>query len=124
MLLNDFFSVLSSAEIDGGFCAEVKINASHEIFSGHFPGNPVVPGVCLIQMIRETARFYLKKSLRMVKATEIKFINIVNPLQNSDLLIELNIREMNEAGMNVSALIKKDETIFLKIKAQYLFETI
>lgn len=124
MLLNDFFSVLSSAEIDGGFCAEVKINAGHEIFNGHFPGNPVVPGVCLIQMIRETAGFYLKKPLRMVKATEIKFINIVNPLQNSDLLIEMNIREMNEAGMNVSALIKKDETIFLKIKAQYLFETI
>jgi 3-hydroxyacyl-[acyl-carrier-protein] dehydratase len=36
--------------------ATLRVPASHEIFDGHFPGSPIVPGVMLLDwMLREVA---------------------------------------------------------------------
>ena len=33
--------------------AEISIDVHHKIFEGHFPGQPVLPGVCMIQIVKE-----------------------------------------------------------------------
>jgi 3-hydroxyacyl-[acyl-carrier-protein] dehydratase len=32
--------------------SEIRINAEHHLFNGHFPGAPVTPGVIQLQMIK------------------------------------------------------------------------
>jgi 3-hydroxymyristoyl/3-hydroxydecanoyl-(acyl carrier protein) dehydratase len=34
----------------------IKLNPNHEIFSGHFPDNPILPGVCVLQMVKEISQ--------------------------------------------------------------------
>ncbi len=55
MLINDFFTVTSLSGEAPSFRALLTVNARHRIFDGHFPGQPVVPGVCLMQMVQEVA---------------------------------------------------------------------
>ena len=52
ILLNDFFQIVESG-VDpksGQLIFKVRLNASHVIYKAHFPGMPITPGVCIIQM--------------------------------------------------------------------------
>ena len=53
MLLNDFFTIRDKVTSETEIWAELIINSNHKIFEGHFPNQPVVPGVCMMQMIKE-----------------------------------------------------------------------
>ena len=53
MLLNDFFIIDDWQPGNGLARAILRINWGHPIFEGHFPGRPVVPGACLLQIVKE-----------------------------------------------------------------------
>lgn len=54
MLLDNFYTILSSESSDSTiWTIQVKLNPGHPVYQGHFPGHPVVPGVCLLQLIKE-----------------------------------------------------------------------
>ena len=40
--------------------ARYKTNADHPIFAGHFPGNPILPGVVQVEMMAQASAFGLK----------------------------------------------------------------
>ena len=43
--------------------AMIRLNPSHEIFKGHFPGNPILPGVCVVQILKEILMYQLNNKL-------------------------------------------------------------
>ncbi len=69
MLLKDLYKIKSFTYADGKVNTEVIINKDHEIFTGHFPDNPVMPGVCMIQIIKELT----EKALDLTLFMEYKF---------------------------------------------------
>ena len=97
MLLKDFYKITSLENIaDSKYQAVIFINAEHDIFKGHFPGNPVTPGVCMMQIIKEITESVLNETLTMVRTSNVKFTAIINPEVNSKLVLEIEISE-NEA---------------------------
>ena len=38
---------------DKGQEVKIRLNPDHEIYRAHFPGNPITPGVCIVQIISE-----------------------------------------------------------------------
>jgi len=120
MLLDDFFKILDSSKEDEKTIVLIELNKEHNIYEGHFPGNPVVPGVCLIQMIKETIETLLGKKLMMTAADEIKFLNIVNPLTANRLSIEIKSR-INTGNPLAFAIIITDGTVtYLKMRAEFV----
>ena len=67
MLLGDFFEIsdINNAE-NGSIEALIKINKDHAIFNGHFPEFPIVPGVCMIQMVKEIVCSLQKSSMMLI----------------------------------------------------------
>ena len=66
MLLKDFYSIEKLEKTDEGkYMASIFLNSAHAIFKGHFPGNPVTPGVCMMQIIKELTQKILESSLVM-----------------------------------------------------------
>ena len=56
MLLENFYKIIHIKEReDGKQAIEIELNPGHMLYQGHFPGQPVVPGVCTLQMIKESA---------------------------------------------------------------------
>ena len=120
MLLDDFFKIVGSSKEDEKTIVIVELNKEQKIYEGHFPGNPVVPGVCLIQMIKETIETLLGKKLMMTAADEIKFLNIVNPLTANRLSIEIKSR-INTGNPLAFAIIITDGTVtYLKMRAEFV----
>lgn len=74
--------------------ASILIHKENDIFKGHFPNNPVMPGVCMIQIIKELSEKALNCKLFMQKASNIKFMALINPEENPNLKLEISITEV------------------------------
>lgn len=66
MLLKDkFYSIVSKEQLtDNEASFTLKLLPECDCYRGHFPGNPVSPGVCNIITIKECAEELLGKTLR------------------------------------------------------------
>ncbi|MFT3946241.1 MAG: 3-hydroxyacyl-ACP dehydratase [Agriterribacter sp.] len=119
MLNNDFFYISSVKNDEQNIMAELHLNPEHHIFQGHFPGQPVVPGVCQVQMVKEILEIVLGKDLRLKSADHIKFLSVIIPEKKA--LISAAIKYMkDETGLNITATLTKDEKACLKMKATFV----
>ena len=121
-LLNDFFNIVSSDKAGEKFNVAVTLNPAHEIFKGHFPGNPVVPGVCMIQMLKEVLEHIHHHRFTLKEASQLKFLAVLNPEKVKHLNIEINILKNDENGMHVSGSFYKDDLVFMKFKGTFTGE--
>ena len=118
-ILGDFYSVVSKGEPDGDKRQwTIQINPKHEIFKGHFPGNPITPGVCMIQIIRELAEEDLGKKLFLFSANNVKFMAIINPETDPILQLDLQITE-KEDFYSIKCTARFDETVALKFSGSF-----
>lgn len=118
-ILNNFYTVQSQEEQENGaYKVSISLNPSHDIFKGHFPGNPVTPGVCMMQIIKEITENICKKSLFVKSANNIKFMAIINPNETPNLVLDLNIDE-KEDEIKVKNTTLFGETIALKMSITY-----
>lgn len=118
-LLNDFFKILTVEKSEKKIIIGIELNAAHEIFKGHFPGNPVVPGVCMVQMLKEILSHIYKKEFTMQEASQLKFLAILNPVEVQKLTVELNVLKQENEAMIISGTFQKAELIFVKFKAMF-----
>lgn len=79
MLLNDFFIIDDWQPGNGLARAILRINWGHPIFEGHFPGRPVVPGACLLQIVKELVSMATDSEVTLIRADQIKFIAMIGP---------------------------------------------
>ena len=119
MLVNDFFTI-SKLEKEGfEVKAELIINADHKIFEGHFPGHPVVPGVCMMQMIKEIIEKVIGEKTNLVRAGEMKFLAIIDPKENNMIRATLKYNIEENGNMAVSATFFKESLIHFKFKGLF-----
>lgn len=120
MLLKDFYELRSLQPMGAGtYVAKIKLNAAHDIFKGHFPGDPITPGVCVIQIIKELSQQIINAPLTMVSASNIKFVAIINPELTPDLVFTIEVSESDDAGIRVKATTSFGDTIALKLSCTY-----
>lgn len=97
---------------------EIDINKDHPIFDGHFPKNPIMPGVCMMQIIKDITEDIVDSKLFMEKCSNVKFLAIINPKINP--LLNLELKVSNENGkVIVKNTTKFEETNALRLTAQY-----
>lgn len=121
MLLEDFYTIIEIDHQDKeNIKAIIGLNENHEIYNGHFPENPVVPGVCLTQLIKEIVETIEKKELSLIYADHIKFMNMVNPKVNSRLQVDLTIKYDQELNLiKVSSVTHFNDVVFYKFKGNF-----
>lgn len=118
-ILTDFYTLNSFEKDENGvFSAKISLNKDHDIFKGHFPGNPVTPGVCMMQIVKELTEEFTGKTLFLKSASNVKFMAIINPFETPDLDLQLNITETEEE-IKVKNTTSFGETIALKLSATY-----
>lgn len=116
MLLNDFYTIENWAESKttaGEVRAVLVLNPAHTIFAGHFPGQPVVPGACQLQMVEELLSHVLDKEFRLVNATQIKFLTPIDPRQHSR--IDAVMQYALDGPFRVTATFSAADASFLKL---------
>jgi len=101
------------------YSASVELDSSHEIFRGHFPGNPILPGVCQVEMVREIAEEITGRKLLLSKASQVKYLNLINPVLNPALSVNIRLSMQNPDELDVSAEVTSPDQTFMKMKGRY-----
>jgi len=112
MLQNELFTFTDILAEENIVKANIKLNPAHQIFKGHFPGEPVLPGVCMTQIVKELLEVHTQKQTRLIKAADIKFLSVVIPEQDKLIQIELKISFIDGAVRVDARLLDTDNTLF------------
>lgn len=119
MLLKDFYQVQLIDKIsENKYIASIILNDKHEVFKGHFPGNPVTPGVCMMQIIKELTQDITGFSLQLKSSNNVKFMALINPEETPELKLELEILP-NDEEVKVKNATFFGETVALKMSNIY-----
>ncbi len=118
MLIEGLYTIRELKSTDTDISAKIKLNPNHEIFDGHFPGNPIMPGVCMMQIIKEMTEDVLSKELFLQTSTNIKFMAKINPETHPNLLLNISFSE-EEGMIKLKNSTYFDDTLALKLNAKY-----
>lgn len=114
------FYVLSSLDVAGkDVKGTISFNSAHEIFKGHFPGQPVVPGVCMVRIVKDVLEKITGDKLWLKESKQIKFLQLVRPDGLEPLNLELHL-EMEEITYEVLAHLYGLNGIVFKFQGKFI----
>ena len=101
---------------------DISLNADCQVYEGHFPGEPVSPGVCNIQMIKECAEQVAGKSLLLNNLQQCRLTTLVTPIQHPQVEVTILLEEKGD-GYKLKATVGKGEDVYLDLKAELTEDT-
>lgn len=119
MLLKDFYKITSLDKNENHHQAIIVVNEKHEVFKGHFPGNPIMPGVCMMQIIKELTEQVTDCQLILQTLSNVKFMALINPEVTPELRLELEILETQDGLVKVKNASYFNDTTALKLSSVY-----
>lgn len=119
MLLKDkFFTILHEERIttnDAVFLCELKPDC--DVYRGHFPGKPVAPGVCNIEMIRECAEMLVEQDLLIDTIKQCRLTAVATPAVCPKVDVKVSVAHIEGTDdYNVVASISDAETSYMELK--------
>jgi 3-hydroxyacyl-[acyl-carrier-protein] dehydratase len=121
MLLNNLYTT-ETFEVSGSkdlVTARIIIQKDHPIFEGHFPGNPILPGVCTVQIIRELLEKAVDRKLILTKADQIKYLGFIDPLSTPEVLFEIQITRSEHDTISCNAKVSANGIVRCNFKGEY-----
>jgi 3-hydroxyacyl-[acyl-carrier-protein] dehydratase len=97
----------------------IQLNPSHEIFKGHFPGNPILPGVCIVQILKEILIYQLDNRLILNHASSIKYLSYINPGVNNIINFDVELKEIGNGNIFCNAFLYFESVVFCRFKGEF-----
>ncbi len=120
MLKGTLYNINKIVEKNNVIEAIVELDVTHNIFKGHFPQQPVLPGVCMMQMVREIFETFFGKKLQLVKADDIRYTAMVDLTKNAHLIFQLQFNRSDEFITTKSKILQTDDVICCRMKATFI----
>lgn len=114
---NSYFFFASEPEMhDDHHTLKVELNPDCEVYKGHFPGNPISPGVCSMKMIQTCAEKISGRKLLIEQIGHCRFLSLITPKDNHFLFVNIKM-ENNDDKLQVSATITdENEKVYVDFK--------
>lgn len=107
LLHGGLYTILSSAVDVSSALFSIELNPAHVIFAAHFPGEPILPGACIVQIATELfAQWKDDDQLQVRKISNLKFLSIVSPQQLTNLDVLLEERKTDAEGTQVRVSVR------------------
>ena len=116
-LIDDFFKIIAQESNDSEFRCEVKLNPDHLIYQVHFPGNPVTPGACLIQMANEILNGHFERTFLLTNAGSIKFKKAISSEEKLSFVFTKTV--LDSDSLSTSLSIENEEVQFARMSLTF-----
>ena len=116
-MLNDFFQISDLKSEPGQIRCVVRFHAGHELFQGHFPNQPVVPGVCSMALVKNLLEAAVGGPLLLQRSGNVKFLQLLLPHNEPEVSIAF---EQKETGIQANATFTLEEKAVFKVSGFYV----
>ena len=110
------FQITSVQHSENELLADVILHEDDHLFEGHFPDNPIMPGVLNIEIIEKILSETMQMQVKQINL--IKFLTPVVPNKDEVLKYRLEIVEKPDDRTVVTIQGKIEEVIFLKVQLE------
>ena len=114
-LLDSLYTIVSETANESGNEFELKLNPEHFIYQAHFPGEPITPGVCIMQIAVELFEVTLKTPIALNTVKNIKFLRIISPNEVTDVKYSLQKITKEDGLLKVQVTVSAAEEIYAKL---------
>ncbi|MDB5122903.1 MAG: FabA-like domain protein [Mucilaginibacter sp.] len=115
----DIFTITKIEHQNTSVRARLDINKDSEIFRGHFPGQPVVPGACMLQIVKDVLETALNIQLQLKKAGHLKFVSMIDPRVAREVQMEIDYK-LSEEEIAVIASLICDAVVCFKFQGRFI----
>ena len=122
ILNNDFYCITETVSSEALPIYRIRLNPEHYIFKAHFPGNPIVPGVCQVKIISELIENYLGRRVVLSGIKNIKYLSVIVPSDDEILDVVFQKVTVDEIGVKGVVSIMSDEKQYAKISLNYMYQ--
>lgn len=119
MLLKDrFFQVLHEEKVNSNEAVYLcELKADCDVYTGHFPGKPVSPGVCNIEMIRECAEMLVGQDLLIDTIKQCRLTAVASPAVCPKVDVRVMVARVEGTdSYNIVASIADASTSYMEMK--------
>ena len=99
-------------QIQAAFCFKSEL----DLFKGHFPGNPILPGIFQIEMVKYSLEKSFNICLCIHSVKKTKFSNLIHPGETVYLDIMIAVKEISQ--FKVKATLQVGDSIAGKINLE------
>lgn len=117
---NDLFSIETINHEGGVITVTLGVNADSEILKGHFPGHPVVPGACMLQITKEVLEDVLQTPLRLKKADQLKFMTMIDPANTPRVELDITYKYQDDGSIMAHAKLSNPDTVYFKFQGSFI----
>ncbi len=118
-LKDNFYKIKEVHNTNEGVDYVIQLNPEHFIYVAHFPNNPITPGVCIIQIVKELTEEILSETLFLKIVKTVKFTQIINPLQNSEITFSISVAPTETNGYKANVNVFNEKETFAKLSLQF-----
>ncbi len=115
MLLDEYYIIRDRESCENHYEYGIELNPDSDIFKGHFPGNPISPGVCGIRIVAECSSEILGQRLEFVSIDKCRFFSVIRPDENRYLVADITVKEMKDGLYFVKAEVTDSKEVLIEM---------
>ena len=111
--MKDYYHIVSQQISDDNATFVVVLNPNCAVYKGHFPSQPIAPGACSIEMIRQCASMAMGHEVRLSRIIQCKFTLLLVPDKDQELRLQLAL-----SSFQLTATLSAQNQVAIKLKAE------
>lgn len=115
-LLNNLFRITYSERLDASAArCSIELCPDSPIYRAHFPGMPVTPGVCIVQMAVELLAHATGHRLQLQAIKNAKFIAVMSPNDTTAIDCRITVASSTDTTITAQAVMANGGTTYAKL---------
>ena len=114
-LRDSLYTIVSESKGECRHDFNIKFDPEHFIYKAHFPGEPITPGVCIMQIAKELLEEAVAESLTLSCVKNIKFLRIISPNEVTEVCYSLAKISREDDQVKVQVTVTAGEDAYAKL---------
>ena len=114
-LLNSLYRIVSESVTESGREYNIVLDAEHFIYKAHFPGEPITPGVCIMQIAVELLSLPCRKPLAADTVKKVKARKTASPAATPGVCFSVSKVEAEDSKVKAQVSVSGGGETYAKL---------
>ena len=114
-LMSSLYTIQSRQAQGTAISFDLLLHADNPIYQAHFPGEPITPGVCVIQIAKELLEIVYDRPLVVRAIKNVKFLAVISPVTNPQIRYTIDGLQETTDGVKAVVVVTADDRVMTHI---------